>query len=91
MPARKIDPAALAAWTGTDAAFAREVGCTRQAVSLARLKATQPAPLPVRKPLSRTLVKGILREAERRGVSVLQVLEECRVELVVDGDLRPVA
>jgi hypothetical protein len=82
MPPRKIDPAALAAWTGTDAAFALQVGCTPQAVSLARQRATQAAPIPVRKPLGRRVQSAVLAEAARRGVSVVQVLEECRVALV---------
>ena len=82
MPTRKIDPQALAAWKGTDAAFAAQVGCTPQAVSLARQRATQAAPLPVRKPLGRRVQTAVLAEAARRGVSVLQVLEECQVALV---------
>jgi len=81
MPPRKIDPLALAAWKGTDAAFAAQVGCTPQAVSLARQRATQAAPLPVRKPLGRRVQTAVLAEAERRGIGVLQVMHECRVAL----------
>ena len=85
MPPRKIDPQALATWKGTDAAFAAQVGCTPQAVSLARQRATQAAPIPVRKPLGRRVQTAVLAEAARRGVSVVQVLEDCRVALVDGG------
>ena len=134
MPTRKIDPQALAAWKGTDAAFAAHAGVSQQAVTNARLRASQAAehgklvyrrvdldalaawegsdaefarvhnvsraavlwnrkrhcprngaPIPVRKPLGRRVQTAVLAEAARRGVSVLQVLEECRVALV-DGD-----
>ena len=82
MPAqRRITPAILAAWTGTDAELARHIGVTPQAVAWARRNPPRP---PKPKPLGGRVKRAVLAEAARRGVSVLHVLEECRVALVPD-------
>jgi hypothetical protein len=80
MPAqRRITLAILAAWTGTDAELARHIGVTPQAVAWAR---RNPPRSPRPKPLGGRVKRAVLAEAARRGVPVLQVLEECRVALV---------
>lgn len=73
----------LRAWTGTDSDLARHIGVTRQAVSYARLVHGIPAPVNGRtmrkQGLSRTVCTAIVREARRRGCTVVEVLRDLNV------------
>ena len=73
----------LRTWTGSDAALARQLGVTRQAVCYARIVHKMPAPVDGRRArkqgLSRTVCSAIVREARRRGCSVVEVLHDLGV------------
>ena len=73
----------LRAWTGTDSELARSLGLTRQAVSYARLVHGLPSAVDGRRQkkqgLSRTVCSAIVREARRRGCTVLDVLRDLGV------------
>ena len=73
----------LAAWTGTDSELARHVGLSRQAVGYARLVHGIAAPVNGRtmrkRGLSRTVCTAIVREARRRGCTVVEVLADLNV------------
>ena len=76
-----ITLATLSTWRGTDAELARALGVTRQAVSYARIVHRLPAPIDGRKGprpgLSKTVIRAIMREAERRGTTIAVVLQDC--------------
>lgn len=73
----------LRSWTGSDAELARHVGLTRQAVSYARIVHGLPSAVDGRRQkkqgLSRTVCSAIVREARRRGCSVVDVMRDLNV------------
>lgn len=73
----------LRTWTGTDSELARSLGVTRQAVSYARRVHQIPAPFDGTRmatpTLSRTVCSAIVREARRRGTTVVEVLRDLNV------------
>ena len=73
----------LRAWTGTDAELARQLGVGRWAVGYARLVHGIPATVDgrrARRPgLSKTVIKAIVTEANRRRCTVAEVLSDLNV------------
>lgn len=79
LPAHKwpetVTADAIASHTGTDAELARSLGVTRSAVAQARKRYG----VSYRKPLSKTVVKAIVSEAQRRNCTIAQVLGDLNV------------